>query len=273
MRQALDDRLAAAAAALADLEGRVPPRPGGVSRRDQDGIRWILLDNPAAHNALTVGMMRRLAEEVRELQHFEGAAVVLASAHGGSFCAGGHLGQVREALVHQDAARVMSTEVGVVLDALGQLPVVSISLIEGAAIGGGVELASATDFRAGTAEAFFDPAQVRLGVACGWGGAARLAARIGRGSALRFLACSRRVGAAEAAELGLLDAVVDAPSDVMQAVLPGVDVHRWAPSMRAVKRQILGEDPVEAFLSVWGGPRHRAALGLTAGDDDAAPRG
>lgn len=206
-------------------------------------------------------MMRRLAEEIRGLRDFEGPAVVLASRHGGSFCAGGHLGQVREALLEPDAARAMSTHLGMVLDALGALPVVSISLLEGAAIGGGVELASATDFIVGTEACFFDPAQARLGVACGWGGAARLARRLGRAGAIRFLAQARRVHLPEALEIGLVDVQVEDPARAVDAVLGEAHAER-ARSIRAIKAQVDGLAPVEAFLDVWGGPAHRRALGV-----------
>jgi ethylmalonyl-CoA/methylmalonyl-CoA decarboxylase len=227
------------------------------------GVRWILLDHPRAHNALTATMMRRLAQEVRALQTFDGAVAVLASAGGGSFCAGGHLGQVRDGLLEPGAARAMCTHVGATLDAFAELPVVSISLVEGAAIGGGVELASATDLIVGTRGCYFDPAQVRLGVACGWGGAGRLARRLGPRAALRLLVTSRRISAEQAAAMGLVDALVDAPEDAISAVLGPHHVERIS-SIRAVKAQIAGHDRVEAFLGVWGGSAHRAALSALA---------
>ena len=65
-----------------------------------------------------------LAEAVLALQGFEGSTVIVASAHGGTFCAGGPLGQVRDTLTQPDVAPVMTSSMAVVLDALLALPAV-----------------------------------------------------------------------------------------------------------------------------------------------------
>jgi len=252
--------LDAAVDALQSLERMTPERPGTVRLSVDGGVAWILLDNPQAHNALTVRMMRELAQAVQAVADGEQAIVALASAHGGTFCAGGHLGQVRESLVDPQAARLMTDAMQGTLDTLLALPVLSVAVLEGAAIGGGVELASACDLRVGTADVFVHAAQVRLGVACGWGGASRLVQHLGRRGALRLLTRSERLDAVAASQLGFLDRVATGDRHQLLADLLGPTLSHPPDAIRAAKLQVAGADPAQAFLSVWGGPAHRAAL-------------
>lgn len=261
MRHSPVDRLQQAVDDLTALESRAPDHGGDVHLDMTGPIAWLLLDHERAHNALTVRMMRQLAEHVQSLQRWDGAIVGVASARGGSFCAGGHLGQVRDTLVHDEAARIMTRSMEASLDALLALPALSVAVVEGPAIGGGVELASACDLRVATPAAWFLAAQVRLGVACGWGGARRLVTHLGRRQALRLLTRSERVPAEEAVGIGLVDAIADGDRDALLAAVLGPTLEHPAASVRAAKRQVQGEDAAEAFLSVWGGPAHREALG------------
>ncbi len=255
--------LAVAVRALEVLAEEVSPRPGTVHLDLEGPVAWVRLDNPQAHNALTVGMMVELARAVARLTRWSGAVVAVRSAHGGTFCAGGHLGQVREGLLRPDAARIMAEAMTAVLDALLDLPALSVAVLEGPAIGGGAELATACDLRVGTPEAAVHFAQVGLGVACGWGGARRLRLHLGRGRALRLLAAGERLPAASLQAIGLLDHVGEGdPAALLSRVLgPALD-HPVA-AVRAVKAQVVSadaDDATEAFLQVWGGQDHSRAL-------------
>ncbi|MFK7928841.1 MAG: enoyl-CoA hydratase/isomerase family protein, partial [Myxococcota bacterium] len=135
MRRLTDEHLRAAVLALVALEQQAPAVPGEVSLRYDEQVAWLELDNPGAHNAMTVRMMRQLAEAVLELSSWDGAIVAIRSKNGGSFCSGGHLAQVRQALVQPEAGRVMTDCMSQVLDALLNLEVVGVAILEGAAIG------------------------------------------------------------------------------------------------------------------------------------------
>ena len=265
MTAMVDEPLRIAVDALSSLEARVPARDGEV-RLDRDGdVAWIRLDNPRAHNALTVTMMRQLGQALVDLQGWEGAIVAVASAGGGTFCAGGHLGQVRQSLVEPAAARLMTECMTTVLDALHGLPQVVVAVVEGAAIGGGAELTTACDLRVGSPAATVHFAQVPLGVVCGWGGGSRLMAQVGRRRALRVLAAGEIFSAEAALSYGLLDAVGPGDAPGLLRLLLGPMFDHDPAAVRAAKAQILAAgDPAaqaDAFLSVWGGEAHRRALG------------
>jgi enoyl-CoA hydratase/carnithine racemase len=248
------------------LASTVAPRPGEVRLAERAGVLWIELSSPNAHNALTASMMAQLGRAVVACGASASGVVVVASGHGGTFCSGGHLGQVRERLIARDAAQAMSAAMGTILDALRDLPALTIALVEGPAIGGGLEVVSACDLVFATSRASFDPAQVRLGVAAGWGGAARLADRLGSSVALRLLASGEPISAAQAVGIGLVDHLGEGPAERLLAEGAGAILARPAGAVRALKQQVRRRDDpaaqVAAFLEVWGSHTHRAALGL-----------
>jgi ethylmalonyl-CoA/methylmalonyl-CoA decarboxylase len=162
---------------------------------------------------------------------------------------------------------------GAVLDALLDLPAVSVCVLDGLAGGGGAEVTTACDHRVGTDHARIHFVQAQLGIAPGWGGAGRLVRHVGRRHALRILTRGSPVDAEDGRALGLFDErlSVGEGDDAVAAAL------RWAEPLlalppsaaRAVKRQVVAaaparsgalDDEAQAFEGVWGGPAHQAAL-------------
>ena len=91
---------------------------------------------------------------------------------------------------------------------LADAPFVTIGAIDGAARGGGAELLTALDLRFGTPRTVLGQPEVPLGILPGAGGTARLPRLLGRARALELILTARDVGAAEAVELGWLNAVL-----------------------------------------------------------------
>lgn len=246
---------------LDGLAAKATPRGGQIALTYEGNLAIVRLDSPAARNALDAGMMVRLADIVDELAEFRGSAVMLC-ATGPVFCSGGHLGDVREALV--DHGLAMATAMTEVLDAFLALPLVSVAAVAGPAIGGGTEVATACDHRIMSPMAKFSFAQAKLGVAPGWGGARRLVAHVGRRTALRWLASAADIGTEVALAAGFADAVsFDAERGAREFLAPVLALP--PESVRAVKAQVhraVRDDAEEArqFAGVWGGPSHRAAL-------------
>src|SRR5690606_20731644 len=103
------------------------------------------------------------------------------------------------------------------LDELEALPLVTVAAINGVAMGGGVELALACDFRIAHVDASLSLPQVRMGIIPGWYVAQRLIAVCGRARAARMALSGRRFTAAEALALGAVDEV--ATGSVVDAAL------------------------------------------------------
>ena len=83
------------------------------------------------------------------------------------------------------------------------------AVVEGGAVGGGAELATACDFRIMHKAAKIRFKHILLGLTPGWGGGSRLTSIVGRRHALRMMAGAVAVDATEALRTGLVDEVVE----------------------------------------------------------------
>ncbi len=250
------------ALALLDELGADLPTRGDVRVLRDRHLAEMVLDHPEVHHALSVSMMRQLGRAVLDLAEGQESALILRST-GPSFCAGGDLREVRASLLTPERGHGMAQAMTAILDGLRDLPLVSVAVLEGPAIGGGAELCTATDHRWASPSARVHFVHAALGVAPGWGGAGRLVSIVGRGRALRWLSSSLAVEATEALEAGLWDGVSDLPLEAARRFLEPV-LARPPEAVRAVKRQVVARDRSDealAFASVWAGTAHRAALG------------
>jgi enoyl-CoA hydratase len=96
------------------------------------------------------------------------------------------------------------------LDRLESLPVPVVAVVNGYALGGGLELALACDFIYATENARFGQTEAKLGFVSGWGGARRLSRRIGTARAKELFYTGRIIEPSEAFSLGLVNFVGDA---------------------------------------------------------------
>lgn len=258
--------------AMSILDGLVDlvPRSHGQIRLDLTGpVARLHVDHPEARNALTAGMMRQLADAVDRLGRSDAIVVVLSSAEGGAFCAGGHLREVQAALGTPENGQHMALAMAAVLDAFSNLPVVSVAALEGRAIGGGAELAMSADFRVLGKDAGIHFVHTRLGVVPGWGGAGRLVDRMGRQSALAVLLDANPLDAQICEQLGLADELVPSGMALASALARADRVARRGAAARAAKMAVVArstrtdgqrEREATAFASVWGSEGHQAAL-------------
>ena len=95
-------------------------------------------------------------------------------------------------------------------------PAPVIAAISGYCMGGGLDLALASDVRICAANAVFGHRGAALGLITGWGGTQRLARIIGRARAAQMFAAADKLGAAEALEIGLVSEIV--PDPILRAV-------------------------------------------------------
>lgn len=104
------------------------------------------------------------------------------------------------------------------LTRLQALPLLSVALIEGQAIGGGAEIATACDFRIMTADAEIRFVHSRMGIIPIWGGVTRLVQLIGQSKALEVIGTARSISADEAVTYGLASASVKSPSPMLKTL-------------------------------------------------------
>ncbi len=242
--------------------------PGRISLTTEGHIAHLKIDNPEARGAVTLSMMRDLADAVIALGRFDGSLVVLSSTDPRAFCSGGHLGEISRVVDSPEAASRMSNAMTCVLDSLITLPLLSVAALDGLAIGGGAELAVACDWRIASPDARVHFVHARLGIAPGWGGTGRLVRLLGRNNALRVLTGGRPLSRGEAMTIGLIDHCCDGSAVEAALIWCSGMLSQPPAAIRAVKEQVSSAAPprraplaeAEIFSRVWGGPDHLAAL-------------
>jgi methylglutaconyl-CoA hydratase len=206
----------------------------------RDGVGFLTLNRPAAANALSVALVRALAEALARLRHDAAVrAVVLTGAGERAFCAGADLKERRA--MSLDETRTFLGELGAVADGLAAFPRPVLAAINGAAFGGGLELALACDVRLAADSAELGLVETRLGIIPGAGGTQRLARVAGVAVAKELVFTGRRLGAARARELGVVSHVVPAAELVAAAATLAAEMAASGPlAVAQAKRAIDG---------------------------------
>jgi enoyl-CoA hydratase/carnithine racemase len=182
-------------------------------RTTVDGnCRVVTLDRTDRRNALTREGLDDLAEA------FETATEPVVYLHGAgdAFCAGADLDVV--AGLDGDEAAAFAERGQSVATAIESYDGAVVAGIDGAARGGGVELALACDVRVATPAATLAETGVALGLFGAWGGTARLPAIVGEGEALDLALSGRTVDAEEARLMGLVSRIVEDPRAVAEEI-------------------------------------------------------
>ena len=176
-------------------------------------VAAITLDRVDAHNALNAAVLREIGAAIDEVARSDVRALVVTGAGPKAFCAGADIMEIagRDA-AEQRAATLFGQSTFAKLD---HLPIPSVAVIHGFALGGGLELAMACTFRLATPAAQMGLPEITLGLIPGYGGTQRLPRLVGAAKALEMILSGRSIGAAEAERIGLVNAVV-APGDPLR---------------------------------------------------------
>ncbi|XP_077156141.1 ethylmalonyl-CoA decarboxylase isoform X3 [Paroedura picta] len=114
--------------------------------KTEDGIGILTLNNPQLMNAFTGTMMIELQEKVAELENWENGKGLIIHGAENTFCSGSDLNAVRLLSSPQDGMD-MCMFMQNTLTRLMRLPLITVALVQGKALGGGAELTTACDFR------------------------------------------------------------------------------------------------------------------------------
>lgn len=239
-------------------------------RAELDGEVLVLtVDRPHARNALAPSTMAELERLLADLAGREDVrCAVITGAGDRAFIAGGDLKELESERDEAFGAR-MARDMRATLDRIPSLPVPVIAAVNGAAIGGGAEVAIACDFRIAAEDARIGFTQSRLGVMPAWGGIERLGALVGRGRALYLLTTGRVLSGAEAAAWGVVEEAVpragfEARWRELAATVAAAPRHVLAGLKSALQAAEPGSHPdlagpaVAAFARAWAHPDHWA---------------
>jgi enoyl-CoA hydratase len=172
-----------------------------------DEFAVITLNRPEALNALSFSVVEEIDAAITKATASDARALLITGAGDKAFCAGADINELRSLSpveFRQQLRRGQS-----LLARLSELPIPSFAVVNGLALGGGMELALACTFRVASPRARMGLPEIKLGAVPGYGGTQRLPRHVGLGRALDIVMSGRFVGADEALAIGLVTRVVD----------------------------------------------------------------
>jgi len=185
--------------------------PLRVVRVDRKGaVAWVLLDRPEALNALNSELLDQLEAAFRALESEHGVRAVVLAGSSPVFAAGADIAEMEKKSLAEGVAFGFHGQR--VADRIARFPAPVIALVEGYALGGGLELALAADFIVAVDGALLGFPEVTVGIHSGMGGSSRLTRLIGRGSTKLLAFTGVPVPADEALRMGFVAKVVPAAS-------------------------------------------------------------
>jgi len=175
-----------------------------TTETDERGVATLTLARAEKHNAMSALMLAELTQAAADLGADETVRVVVLTAAGKTFCAGGDLGWMQEQMRMDAATRAHEAgKLATMLGALNRLPKPLIGRLQGNAFGGGVGMAAVCDVAIGVDSLKMALTETKLGIIPATIGP-YVIARMGEGRARRVFMSGRVFGAEEAVELGLL---------------------------------------------------------------------
>jgi enoyl-CoA hydratase/carnithine racemase len=193
-----------------------------VEVRVEGAVRWIGLNRPDKRNAIDQAMAGALAAALDEARR-QPCVLIVHSVTPGMFAAGADIAELRD----RDADAALLAINADLFEKLEAHRWPTIAAVDGAALGGGCELALACDFRVASERAFFAQPELSLGILAGAGGNWRLAQAVGLQTARRMLYTGARLSAAEAAAAGLVDELAADPAAAALAMAEKIARQSW----------------------------------------------
>ncbi|MDX8511841.1 enoyl-CoA hydratase/isomerase family protein [Mesorhizobium captivum] len=207
---------------------------------EQDGaVGIVTLRRPEKFNALDIPMLRALEASLHEAELAEGVRVVLIRGEGKGFCAGGDV----EAWAQLSAAdfQVQWVRYGHrVFDRLARLRQPTIAVLSGHALGGGLELAAACDFRVAESQVKLGFPEPSIGVVPGWSGTQRAVRRFGAQAVRRMALGGEIFLAADALQLGVVDRLVETGQAFEEARAWGEKIAERGPLATEAAKLMIG---------------------------------
>jgi enoyl-CoA hydratase/carnithine racemase len=201
-----------------------------------DGVARLRLDRPEARNAIPAQGWAELARKCGEAVA-AGARLLVLTGSSQAFCAGADLADFESFAASPANATAFRLVMRRGLDALHDLPIATIALVEGPCYGAGVALAMACDLRVAGPGARFAITPAKFGISYPQEDVARLVALVGPGQASRLLLGAGSVDAVEAARIGLVELAPADPRAAVEALAAAIRANS-AESVAVLKRAV-----------------------------------
>ncbi len=186
---------------------RAPNSEARVLRGEQDGIVWLTLNRPDRYNTLTLATIGDLNEILDTLEKDEAVKVVVIGAKGKAFCTGHDLKEMRTNY-DQEFFEELFDACATMMQKIVAIPQPVIATVQGIATAAGCQLVATCDLAVAARSARFATSGVNYGVFCSTPAVA-LSRAVSRKHAFEMLVTGDFISAERAAEIGLVNRVVD----------------------------------------------------------------
>lgn len=226
----------------------------------------ILINRPEKRNAISLEMAEQLSNLLDDIKEKPIKFLLINSAGDDVFCAGGDLNDFHGALNEKEAYDTLHT-MKLVLSKIISFPVPTICLLQGNALGGGCELATACDIRIAKDNAKFGFVQSNLGILPGWGGGAILYEKVHSSFALQWLTEGRMFDAPFLLQKGWLHKIIPAEDWINEAEVLKNYQEKSLVQMRYLKTQYIESLSIPTLFEkmdkesarcakLWSSPKH-----------------
>ncbi len=176
------------------------------------GVVTLTLNRPEVMNSLNFPLLYALRDQIESFRFRRDIRVLIITGCGEkAFCAGADLKE--RATLSPDQVKEYIFTIRNLFTSIEQLNKAVIAAVNGIALGGGTELALASDIRIASANASMGLTETRLAIIPGAGGTQRLPRLVGKGKAKELIFTGQRVGAQEALNIGLVNKICE-PADL-----------------------------------------------------------
>ena len=237
-----------------DVSIALPSLTDKLVAKKEGAIGWIIFNNPARHNAVSLEMWQALTQTLNTYaDDADVRVIVLRGAGEKAFVAGADISQFKEKRTSPEAVAHYNATADEAGEVLRGSPKPTIAMIRGYCIGGGTGIAVNCDVRIAAEDARFAVPAAKLGLGYRFAGIKRLADIVGPSFAAEIFYTARQFSADEALQMNLVNRVVPASELERYTVDYASTIATNAPlTIASVKRALLeySKDPGEQDLSL-----------------------
>lgn len=206
-----------------------------ITTEVKDSIAFVFINRIQVMNALNRNLITELGKKISEVCNNSGVRAIIIAGKGDHFAAGADIVEMAEQNPHQ----ALSFSFNDVYNIIEQLPLPTCAAIKGYALGGGLELALACDFRICHISAKLGLPEIKLGIIPGAGGTQRLPRLIGLSRAKEIIFSGDFITAEKAFQWGLCDRVTEGdPIEEAKNLLNPI-IKRPKLALQAAKKSIM----------------------------------
>jgi enoyl-CoA hydratase/carnithine racemase len=240
-----------------------------------DGVATLRLDRPERRNAIDDAMRGEMIDALERASADPAVRALVVTGTGAAFCAGGDVRGMQQRLSapQEDVAfngwrRQQRTHRAVAL--LHGMPKPTIAAVNGAAAGLGCDVALSCDFIVAGESAHFTMSFIARGLIPDGGGMYFLPRRVGLARAKELVFTGRRIGAAEALSIGLVDRVVPDADLATAAQAWAAELSAGSPAALALAKSVMDRSLEMSFEQVLAEGAKAQALCYTTGEHRAS---